>query len=123
MVNDYIKFRVVFFERFKGKGRFLKYYYLLLKKEKIIFFVVYRILLKSIVDIVCYGGLRLVYFYGFLKMYKILFVMCLILFVSVIYNYELVKWLESKLKLFFYNEFIVYDILDFVEEIIKVKIK
>ena len=46
-----------------------------------------------------------------------------ILSASATYNYELAKWLEIKLQPLSYNEFTVYDTLDFAGEITKVKIK
>ena len=49
--------------------------------------------------------------------------MRLILSASATYNYELAKWLESKLQPLSYNEFTVHGTLDFAEEITKVKIK
>lgn len=86
------------------RGRFLKYYYLLFEKEKYFELVVRRIFFNEIVDFVCKKSLRLVYFYGFFKIYKECFVMWFILFVIDIYNYILVKWLDEKLKFLFINE-------------------
>lgn len=88
-----------------------------LVKEKYFELVVCKILLKEMVDFVCKKGFCLVYLYGFFKMYKIIFVMWLIFLVIGIYNYVFVKWLDEKLKFLLINEYIIFDVFNFVEEI------
>ena len=61
--------------------------------------------------------------YGLPKTHKTPLAMRPILSACATYNYQLAKWLESKLQPLSYNEFTVHDTLDFAEEITKVKIK
>lgn len=77
--------------------------------------IVCRIFLKEIVDIVCLKGFCFVYLYGLFKIYKKNFLVCFILFLIVMYNYFLVKWLDDKLKILFINNYIIFDIFMFVE--------
>lgn len=116
-INDIVKFIVVSSERFKTRGRSFKNYYFLLQKEKYFEFVVRKIFLKQIVDLVCSKGLRFVYFYGLLKIYKEKLAMRFILFVISIYNFVFARWFDDKLKFLSINSYIIFDIFFFVDEI------
>lgn len=121
-IDDETKFRPVQQERPKTRGRPPKHYHPLLQKEKELTSIVRRILPKHIADSVIQKGSRLAHLYGLPKTHKAKLAVRPILSATGTYNYNLAKWLDTKLKPLSTNTYTVKDIFSFADEIHKMEI-
>ena len=115
-IDDTSKFVDVDDKQPKSRGRPPKHFHLLLQKEKDVNTVFREILPKNISDSLSPKGSRLAHLYGLPKTHKKNLSMRPILSATGTYNYNLVKWLEEKLKTLSVNEYTITDAIIFSED-------
>ena len=116
-IDDVTKFALVDDKRLNLRGRPLKHFQPLLQKEKDVHSILHQILRENIATSLSPKSLRLAHLYGLPKTHKTKLSMTPILSATGTCNFNLVKWLEEKLKPLSVNEYTITDAFEFADEI------
>ena len=116
-MDDVAKFALVDDKRPNLRGRPVKHFHPFLQKEKDVHSILHQILPENIATSLSPKSLRLAHLYGLPKTHKTKLSMTPILSATGTCNFNLVKWLEEKLKPLSLKEYTITDAFEFADEI------